>query len=83
MILIGCSSQSTEQSSEDYNINETNECNQIVISNPYSSGGHYAGYEWAERTGGLCSGNSASFNEGCEEYYRQINQYNKCITNNR
>lgn len=43
--------------------------------NPYSEGtGHYAGYEWAERTGGSCDGNSQSFNEGCEEYYRQIEQ---------
>ncbi len=42
------------------------------IGNPYSEGtGHYAGYEWAERTGGDCNGNSASFNEGCEEYYSQ------------
>lgn len=42
------------------------------IGNPYSeSSGHHAGYEWAERTGGACDGNSASFNEGCEEYYNQ------------
>lgn len=40
--------------------------------NPYSSGtGHSAGYDWAERTGGDCNGNSSSFNEGCEEYYNQ------------
>jgi len=45
------------------------------IENPYSVGtGHYAGYEWAERTGGACDGNSQSFNEGCEEYYRQIEE---------
>jgi len=43
------------------------------VENPYSEGtGHYAGYEWAERTGGRCNGNSRSFNEGCEEYYLQI-----------
>lgn len=46
---------------------------QCEIENPYSEGsGHYAGYEWAERTGGDCSGNSQSFNEGCEEYFRQL-----------
>lgn len=40
--------------------------------NPYDGGsGHSAGYEWAESTGGDCGGSSASFNEGCEEYYRQ------------
>lgn len=44
------------------------------IGNPYSQGsGHYAGYEWAERTGRACSGNSTSFIEGCEEYRIQIN----------
>jgi hypothetical protein len=41
--------------------------------NPYSSGsGHYAGFQWAENTGGICNGNSQSFNEGCEEYYNQV-----------
>lgn len=45
------------------------------VGNPYTDdSGHSAGYEWAERTGGGCSGNSASFNEGCEEYYGQIGQ---------
>ena len=45
------------------------------MGNPYSQGtGHYAGYEWAERTGGDCNGNSASFNEGCEEYFQQNDQ---------
>jgi hypothetical protein len=43
--------------------------------NPYSPGsGHSAGYDWAERTGGDCSGNSNSFNEGCEEYYSQAEE---------
>lgn len=44
----------------------------VEPENPYNSGsGHSAGYEWAERTGGACTGKSSSFNEGCEEYYRQ------------
>jgi len=42
---------------------------------PYDiSSGHGAGYEWVERTGSSCNGNSTSFNEGCEEYYRQQGQ---------
>ncbi len=45
------------------------------VGNPYSDGsGHFAGYEWAERTGGDCDGNSQSFNEGCEEYFRQTSE---------
>lgn len=44
--------------------------------NPYSPGsGHYAGFEWGERTGRTCGGNSASFIEGCEEYQRQQEEY--------
>jgi hypothetical protein len=66
-LLSGCSSRSSENSFRAEN-EQT-----IEIENPYSPGtGHYAGYEWAERTGGDCNGNSNSFNEGCEEYYRQI-----------
>ncbi len=48
--------------------------------NPYDQGsGHSAGYEWAERTGGSCNGNSNSFNEGCEEYYGQQENYDEQI----
>jgi hypothetical protein len=46
----------------------------VHVGNPYAVGsGHYAGYEWAKRTGGLCAADSESFNEGCEEYHRQLN----------
>jgi hypothetical protein len=70
LLTFGCQSK---QHSEDYYYEEDGE--EIEISNPYSEGsGHYAGYEWVERTGGSCDGNSQSFNEGCEEYYRQISQ---------
>ena len=72
LIFIGCSSQNSEESYTD------EDGNKIEIGNPYSPGtGHYAGYEWAERTGGSCSGNSESFNEGCEEYYRQLDSSSK------
>jgi hypothetical protein len=69
LLLTSCSSNSTG----DYYTEEDGK--EIEIGNPYSQGsGHYAGYEWAESNGGDCSRNSDSFNEGCEEYYRQINQ---------
>ncbi len=72
LFLIGCSSQNYESygiSEDSYTVEDGN---RIEIGNPYSPGtGHYAGYEWAESTGGSCTGNSVSFNEGCEEYYRQ------------
>ncbi len=57
------------------------ECNSPA--NPYSEGtGHYAGFEWAERNdAGSCGGNSTSFVEGCEEYVRQSEEYDKCTNN--
>lgn len=67
LIFTSCSSQNSE---DHYSYEDGNK---IEIGNPYSPDtGYYAGYEWAERTGGVCSGKSQSFNEGCEEYYRQI-----------
>lgn len=66
LVISGCSSNSND----DYYTENNGE--KVEIGNPYSEGsGHYTGYEWAERTGGSCSGNSNSFIEGCEEYYRQ------------
>lgn len=68
LFLSGC----TSSGYDNYYRNDDGE--NIEMENPYSEGtGHYAGYEWAEKTGGICSGNSDSFIEGCEEYYRQLN----------
>lgn len=67
LLLVACSTDSYTGS--EYSDNEG------AVGNPYADGsGHAAGYDWAERTGGNCNGNSASFNEGCEEYYDQIGQ---------
>lgn len=49
--------------------------------NPYDEtmdSGHYAGYEWAQENNENCDGNSESFNEGCTEYYNQIDRYDAC-----
>lgn len=52
----------------------------ISPENPYDEGsGHYAGYNWAVQNGSNCDGNSDSFNEGCAEYYDQLNQYETCL----
>ena len=56
----------------------------ISPHNPYGDGGgHDAGFNWAAEKGGNCDGHSDSFNEGCAEYYRQLNEYNECIANSR
>jgi hypothetical protein len=76
MFLSGC-----DNNSNDFQTVLPNARQCIEPQNPYDEdSGHYAGYEWAMENGGGCSGNSESFNEGCEEYYRQINQYDKCMS---
>jgi len=63
--LAGCSSTG-DSGGYDENSYESEQ------GNPYANdSGHGAGYDWAERTGGSCNGNSASFNEGCEAFYEQ------------
>ncbi|MDD3262592.1 MAG: hypothetical protein PHR61_01990 [Candidatus Absconditabacteria bacterium] len=64
--LMGCGSNS-----------DSNKCGSP--SNPYGDGGgHDAGFSRAEEKGGVCEGNSSSFNEGCEEYYSQLDEYENC-----
>lgn len=59
------------------------DCSYLEPENSYDYGsGHYAGFDWAERTGvGYCSGNSNSFIEGCEEYLTQEEAYANCLAN--
>jgi hypothetical protein len=50
----------------------------VPVENPYGDGsGHSAGYNWAQENGGGCNTGKTSFDEGCEEYYRQLNLSNK------
>lgn len=66
LTLVGCSNSSSYSGRYEESTYEAEQ------GNPYDDGsGHDAGYKWAERTGGDCNGNSASFNEGCEEYHLQ------------
>jgi hypothetical protein len=54
----------------------------ISPNNPYNDGGgNDAGFNWAVEKGGTCDGDSDSFNEGCTEYYRQLNEYKECVAN--
>lgn len=56
----------------------------IEPENPYDEGtGHYAGYEWAVENGENCNGNSESFNEGCSEYYDQLDEYEECMSDEK
>ncbi|MFA5130391.1 MAG: hypothetical protein WC477_05800 [Patescibacteria group bacterium] len=85
MIILGAGCQKETTSTSYYNSSYTgssysdsssnssyDEEERVAPENPYDEGsGHSAGYEWAEETGGDCNGNSASFNEGCEEFYNQ------------
>lgn len=76
--VVGCSNSTTSRDSD------AGEQTCMEPSNPYDEGtGHYAGYNWAEENGGDCEGNSDSFNEGCEEYYSQRDEYQTCLDNQK
>lgn len=73
-ILSSC----TWGNNESYSSN-TSKKNCIEPENPYSAGGHYEWFKWAEsKWTTSCNGNSNSFNEWCSEYGRQLNAYNQC-----
>ncbi len=83
MLTIGCRSSAPSNSSNGSGeAASARECTEP--ENPYDEGsGHYAGFDWAERTGsGTCDGNSQSFIEGCEEYESQEAKYEACEVKN-
>jgi len=50
--------------------------------NPYDDPSeHYAGFKWAQENQLNCQGIHDSFIDGCEEYYRQLSEYNRCNQN--
>ena len=52
----------------------------VEPQNPYNeSSGHYAGFNWAMENNWDCDGNSESFNEGCQEYFQQLDKYDECV----
>lgn len=72
LVVVGCRSSTPSSDSTEKACAEP--------ENPYDEGtGHYAGFKWAEENGGDCNGNSNSFNEGCEEYYSQEDEYEACM----
>jgi hypothetical protein len=79
LLVVGCSSPAPSNDSGDQE-KSTDGAACIGPENPYDDGtGHHAGYDWAEKQGsGECSGNSQSFNEGCEEYETQESDYQTC-----
>lgn len=79
LFATGCDSFSSSSNSKKL---KAEDC--ISPQNPYNDGGgHDAGFNWAAENGSDCNGNSDSFNEGCAEYQRQLNEYNECIASIR
>lgn len=79
MFLSGCEKSPAAAPSKKTKIEDC-----IPPHNPYNDGGgHDAGFNWAAENGGDCNGNSDSFNEGCAEFHRQLNEYNECVANSR
>lgn len=81
--IIGCNEGAKSGDSNQTKPNsQKEEC--VEPHNPYNDGGgHDAGFNWARENGGACNGNSDSFNEGCEEFFGQMNRYNECVARNR
>lgn len=84
IILVGVGCSSPKQDSvfkDEETIKTIVDCSSIEPKNPFSSGGHYAGFKWGE-SGKSCGGNSQSFIAGCEEYFRQEQTYKTCLEKN-
>ena len=79
LILSGCEKSQSDTSTKKTKIEDC-----VSPHNPYNDeGGHDAGFKWAAENGGNCNGNSDSFNEGCAEFVRQMDEYNQCVENSR
>jgi hypothetical protein len=78
LMVVGCS-QKAEDGGKYSPKDEKGQEVCIGPNNPYhDGGGHDAGFNWALDNGGGCNGNSDSFNEGCEEFHRQLDEFNRC-----
>jgi hypothetical protein len=57
----------------------------VSPSNPFNDeGGHDAGFKWAEETGGSCpDSHGESFEQGCQEFHRQLEDYERCQAEKR
>jgi hypothetical protein len=71
---------SCDNTSSSFNNAKSIDAECMAPHNPYNNGGgHDAGFNWAAENGDDCNSNSDSFNEGCAEYFRQLNKYNECL----
>lgn len=75
IFLAGCSEKETPSAKA--------EC--VSPSNPFQDGGgHDAGFNWAQEKGEECpDSHGESFEEGCHEFQRQFQEYEKCEAEKR
>jgi hypothetical protein len=80
LLQAGCSESSTSKVAQSSTPKAKVDCSSLEPDNPYDDeSGHDAGYKWAaEHDAESCSGNSSSFEEGCEEYVRQVAAFQAC-----
>jgi hypothetical protein len=80
LLQTGCGGSSPSTSEEVSASEGKVNCSSLEPENPYDDeSGHDAGYKWAlEHNPGFCNGNSTSFEEGCEEYLRQVEAFQEC-----
>jgi hypothetical protein len=57
----------------------------VSPTNPFNDGGgHDAGFNWAEEKGEECpDSHGESFEEGCQEFHRQFQEYEQCQAEKR
>ncbi len=56
------------------------DCTKLEPRNPFSDGGHAAGFEWAQSKDVRdCGGISTSFQQGCNEFVIQQLTYEDCL----
>lgn len=80
-ILAGCATSKLSPYNSETNDTTATNCDELIPRNPYSNdSGHDAGYKWAQKNNpSSCFGNSISFTEGCEEYTKQLADYQACL----
>lgn len=84
LLQAGCGDPSTSASppslAEGPSTGNVVDCSSLEPENPYDDdSGHDAGYKWAiEHEPASCTGNSDSFEEGCEQYLQRLTAYQAC-----
>lgn len=79
--LLGLAAFSQSNDAPQSSRSETSSAECTEPENPWAGddGGHDAGFRWAQESGESCpDDHGESFEEGCNEYYEQLNRFEVC-----